>query len=256
MSHPVPYKTRTINSLQDFIQFLEEARNENLLFRGQVEDWPLIPKLGRLIFRYDNLDVNTVEAEILSAFKDRSYPYVAYRPDNDLDWLALGQHHGLPTRLLDWSTNPLVALWFSLETPNKRDDGSTHVLWAFEFEDNDVIKDKCDWRKKSSIIFRPPQIARRIQAQSGVFTVHNAVNVSGRETFVKLEDDMHYKGRLTKFLIPREHASEIRWSLDLCGMNREFIYPDLDRVAQHIGWLNSRSDDEMQTLGWGDYKTA
>jgi hypothetical protein len=82
------------------------------LFRGQEQDWELIPKIGRVGFR--NIGDENAEQKMLDDFKRLSMPHLLRVPKNDWDWLALAQHHGMATRLLDWTTNPLVALWFAV----------------------------------------------------------------------------------------------------------------------------------------------
>jgi hypothetical protein len=107
----------SINSVETLITELKSNGNipENTLFRGQEEDWDLVPKISRIVFR--EKDYRKTELKMLNDFKRFSLPYLKTIPKNDWDWLALAQHHGMATRLLDWTTNPLAALWFTVKKP-------------------------------------------------------------------------------------------------------------------------------------------
>jgi len=127
-----------INTLSEFVDAVGGlARNTsggfaqnpygNLVFRGQGgSEWALAPKLARPPFTYLDVDepAELLEREfaLLRAFKVRGIAWARQRPESLLEWMALGQHYGLPTRLLDWTTNPLVALFFAVGTVNVSGD--------------------------------------------------------------------------------------------------------------------------------------
>lgn len=76
----------------------------------------LRPAVGRVIDGHQPYRASR-ERGLLERFKQQAALHLTSPPGNDWDWLALAQHHGVPTRLLVWSFNPLVATWFALKEP-------------------------------------------------------------------------------------------------------------------------------------------
>ena len=228
-------RSARINKLSDFIKILEDLENpEVILFRGQTKaSWPLLPKIARIMGGKCSLKE---EKEILKTFIKNSHPLMNTRPGTDLGWLAVAQHHGLPTRLLDWSLNPLTALWFAVDgTLPDEDDG---VLWAYKPPDDTLINllDSLEEPDPFDIdrvyVYYPRHEDLRIRAQTGIFTIHCRKKKS--EQFAPFEETNVYKGTLTKFLIPAKSFDGIKKSLMQCGVHAASLKPDLDGLATYI----------------------
>ena len=136
-----------IESVADLLEKVADfyAGDPTVLFRGQSNaDWPLTPKLGRTTFRKRfGVSLPDVETKLLAEFERQAVPHLSTRSiQNSWDRLALAQHHGLPTRLLDWSTSPLVALWFAVEKPAAT--GAVAALWAYNVSEGDVATQDVD----------------------------------------------------------------------------------------------------------------
>jgi len=241
-----------IKSAADFVKYVGEFKKENeisgnnaeLLFRGQNVDKPLVPKIGRL-----NLKIKSIaktEELILKEFERGILPLSEFRPENNWDLLALAQHHGLPTRLLDWTYNALAALWFAVQSEPKKEKGKliNGVVWILSAEVDDfrMDTDKVDpLSNKITKIFRSSVVSRRITAQSGVFTVHK-VNAKGK--MFRFESVANFKDKLTKIIILHEDFAKIRSELQILGINNFTIFPDLDGFCQHLTWRFAKKDDE------------
>lgn len=230
-----------IGSIARFVVYAtKHCRGDDILFRGQREDKPLIPRMARL-----NLKAPVLETEkrMLDDFKRKSIPLIEISPDTDWDWLALMQHHGLATRLLDWTQNPFAALWFAVSKPAA--DSDHGVVWKFEPSQRDFVTPSADvspFQGRRSHVFQPNHITKRIVAQSGWFTVHAYVEKTTR--FVQMERNRFYRSKLTKLMIPPEAFPDIRCELDRFGINASTLFPDPDGLCSQIEWLNKFLDDE------------
>lgn len=241
------YPVWTIESLSDYIAFLEEhCKNDPAFFRGQREDWPLKPKLARLRCRADS-NIARTEQTMLREFHRAIVSYPDVRVVSRWDLLAIAQHHGMATRLLDWSKNPLVALWFAVEKPSGTSVPYAVVWILCPGSSQSIVREKKvnPLAITSVSIWEPRHVTRRISAQVGAFTVHP---LSAQFDFRAVDEEECLKQHLQKILIPATRMNVIRFHLDRCGINSASLYPDVDGLARHIEWSYSYLEDETDTI--------
>ena len=112
---------------ESFDTGLERYRSP-FVFRGTTRDWPLTPSLHRMLHAPGV--IQNIERALMRSFK--KYAYHEVRGDaSDWKWLSIAQHHGLPTRLLDWTFSPFVALHFA--TDRIEDMESDGIIWMVNF---------------------------------------------------------------------------------------------------------------------------
>jgi len=228
-----PYGTWRIRTFSDYAEYLAgRSPDRYSMFRGQREDWPLLPRVARI---HADASVLVIEKILFNNFKREAVAYLSLTPRSDWDWLSIAQHHTLPTRLLDWTKNPLAALWFTVKRGRSR--GRSHgVIWVFHPDDEDIIRDpgteESPFDGGRTKVFEPRHVTDRIRAQESVFTVHKYVKE--QEQFVPLERNRRQRGRLEKVIVPRRAFGRLVAELDRCGTHAATLFPDLDGLATRL----------------------
>lgn len=201
------------------------------IFRGHSSPtFELIPTIGRA--PHTSRSREKFESSIFNMFWRSADQHLRSLPRDDWDRLALAQHHGLPTRLLDWSYNPLVAAYFAVEE-RPAEDGIIFALHAprkipkAEFE-------KGPFAVSMPLKLLPRVVVPRLGVQEGLFTVH--VNVEE-----PLTSDSRYGWTLEGFRIPASCKMRVRYELYRSGMHRAALFPDLDGLARHLKWVHEVS---------------
>lgn len=230
------------NSIESFKQFVELIGDMSLLvndkvefliiYRGQEEDWSLLPNIGR----YGVLSNEIKEKKIFDEFKRLSYPNLdSNLKYNEWDLLALAQHHRLPTRLLDWTGNPLAALWFAC-IKEKKDD-SDRIVWYFVVKEKELADTSkgSPFQQEITKVFRPNHITKRIISQDGWFTVHKFVKDN---KIIPFNKHRIYNKRVFKFKIPENQRNDILKRLDAMGVNSFSLFPDLEGLSSYLKWKN------------------
>ena len=243
---PTQIPTSSIGSFSEYVAYIERHFvAKGLLFRGQPEDRALLPKIARLKLSEEIL---TAERHMFEDFQRQALPYLEFQPNSDWDWLALAQHHGMATRLLDWTESPLAALWFAVCAPPQNQKYG--VVWAFQTKEEYFVQPSAEatpFSGQRTQVFRPRHISRRIMAQSGWFTVHKYINQHKR--FIPLETNTAYTGSLTKVKIPIGAFPSIRRALARAGIHYLSLFPEIVGLCQHTQWQHSLLSDETKETG-------
>jgi hypothetical protein len=197
------------------------------LFRGQKESRNLLPHMARGAPDIDSTDSERV---ILKQLRLQGASLLGPQP-TDLDLLIQAQHFGLRTRLLDWTSNPLVALWFACNSPG-REDAFVYALEADELLSEDVPEDP--FKPGRTRVVQPPMNNARIVAQHGCFTLHNYSKKASR--FVPLEENPATSVKLHEFRIEGELKDNLLSALDRVGISAKTLFPDFGGLCQHINW--------------------
>jgi len=201
----------------------------------------LVPKIDRppyLSYRkgkgWDRIEHETW---LLKEFKKAARPHLVVQPDDEWEWLATAQHHGLATRLLDWTANPLSALFFAVDKPN---DHEPSVVWCYHHNYHNA-ESSASYPSPFEIhgvtSYDPPHVTARISAQAGCFTAHPPN--PGSELLLRHA----WRGTRRRITIDGQAREGMRRHLRQLGITRASLFPDLDGIAQYT---NSRFTESVE----------
>lgn len=226
------------------------------VYRGAADaSRPLLTSLDRLGGVDPPHGKTGLEEHILRNFIRYSRPYFETPPVNEWELLVAAQHHGLPTRLLDWTYSPLVAAHFAtLDRQNGIDRAVLRLDWkkvhcAFGFPELALLIQDLDelfvkggrfspWtlfnrdrkEKPFACMIEPPSLDARIVAQAAVFTLCSDKS----QPFDAFLEEHGLGDALTRFVIPADRTARIRDQLDLASVDERRLFPDLDGVAAQM----------------------
>lgn len=176
---------------------------------------------------------------MLSELKRRTQLTVKTKLVTDWEWLVYAQHYGMKTRLLDWSSNPLAALWFACINEKKLKDDS--YVYIFKADKSFLIDTKgreTPFEQNKTKILRPALNNERIIAQAGWFTAHKFSKTHSK--FVQLATNKDLQDKLIEVKVPATIKKQSLVQLSVFGINSQSLFPDIMGTCQHINWMYTR----------------
>lgn len=201
------------------------------VFRGHSDSrYTLIPSVGRQ--PHTSKSREKYERSLFDIFRRESHGFLTALPANEWDWLSLAQHHGLPTRLLDWTYNPLVALYFAVKSRTDA-DGEVFALNAFT-KASESVRSGSPFDLRAPVKFFPNIVSPRIRAQEGLF-------IACVRLEVPLDQALPGEWQVERLRIPAEKKDVLRYELFRLGVHESSLFPDLDGLAARIRWQHGIS---------------
>jgi hypothetical protein len=205
------------------------------LFRGQDCKESLMPAIARA---NSETDPTTLELSMLNELKRRSGLLVKESLNTEWDWLVYAQHFGLKTRLLDWTSNPLVALWFAVQSTYRFNE--TSYLYILGVDAGDYLTkkelDEGPFDLKYTKVLKPTLNNHRIIAQQGWFTIHYYSTKKKRFSF--FEKTTVGKGKVFIYEIPPHLKTALLTDLNMLGVNYHSMFPDIVGLCNQINYEN------------------
>jgi hypothetical protein len=255
-----------VHSLPEYLELIEKAQEQasgSIWYRGCGNgSYELRPSLYRHLKLKTPDELANLELQLMTRFRQRSIPYHSRTLIDDWDTLFFMQHYGIPTRLLDWTENPLIALHFALMEATK--SRTPKGRWTFEADAAVWILDPIAWNRHALFYmsygggvlspgdeglkgYRPtPKFAgmhgqpvalygahnsARIVAQQGVFTIFGKGAKPMEQVF---RDDAFPAGCLRKIIVQKSLIPKMRRSLLNHGITESVVFPDLEGLAREI----------------------
>lgn len=178
-----------------------------------------MPKAGRPEFNHAD------DKRYFEAWKRRAVEYLSIRPSTECDWLAIAQHHGLATRLLDWSVNPLNAAFFAV----RENHAGPGIIYAAKFSEKLDAPPSNPMKVNSVSVFFPSGVVPRITRQWGAFSIHPKPPIA-------LDDSKGAVKALERLVIEEGYRTKLMAQLNYYGIHPASMFPDLDGVSAHVNW--------------------
>jgi hypothetical protein len=262
-----PYPVFRIESWEAFLERITRPPYSHWAFRGERDErWPLYSSLSRYLQSFDVTPKAwpEQEARILRIFKRKAHQFLDKPPslDDDFQWMALMQHHGAPTRLIDFTWSPYVAAFFGME--RTVGDG---VVWAMNPARIDSSRAptpaRMDPRPPGSFVRHyirgrhrmiwmgePQTMNRRLIAQSGTFAVPGVLDIP----IERILEDTDQENILAKFVLTKAVREVGMRELYRMNITYATLFPDLDGLAKSMGYelefhwgYNPRTMERYQT---------
>lgn len=252
---------RTVTTITELVHELNVLPN-HFAFRGQADaEWGLQSTLERVIGnRWNAETARRFETYSLDLFKSKYHIYsgLEHIPKSKLSWLSVMQHYGVPTRLIDFTTSPFIALYFALETYNPLSQ-KDFSIFAIDYtaimeasiqqirkSDNKFLETRASFQSKQDTVFdevvdrysydiawitEPMELNARIDRQSGTFLVAGNLEKT-IESIINLP--LYESTKLIKLRIPASLYQGIYVALRKMSINSKSIYGDLAGLAKSI----------------------
>ncbi|MGQ9368498.1 FRG domain-containing protein [Azospirillum sp. A39] len=267
-------QTVRIGSLMEYIEFISGQTDRTVAYRGAKHpEEDMKPSVVRSWQRNRRLRGDGArrerpapglwdfEARLIEGFKRQAVPFLDPVPDGHLNWLAVAQHYELPTRLLDWTRNPLIALYFAASNHHRhREAALWRDVYVFLWTVDDLPESNCltvgldrlpalrpvgDGRiadtdagtgpaaRPARIqLFTPPNLSSRITSQEGLFSFEEQLS---ERPFPDLAREAGLD--LTCVHVAGASRLDILRHLNRLGVETGKLFPDLPGLCAHQRWV-------------------